>query len=104
MSDPATTQHLLQLSQQLLETVDFATFTTSPITGPAATNKGLALFPRRIGGRFAALSRHDWSGELDVTDDFVAFAIDPELDDLEQALSASASHDRVAAWRARGWL
>ena len=27
--------------------------------GPAATNKGLALFPRRIGGRFVALSRHD---------------------------------------------
>ena len=47
------------ISQQLLETVDFVTFATSPITGPAATNKGLALFPRRIGGRFAALSRHD---------------------------------------------
>ena len=47
------------ISQQLLETDDFATFGTSPITGPAATNKGLALFPRRIGGRFAALSRHD---------------------------------------------
>ena len=47
------------ISQQLLETEDFTTFGSSPITGPAATNKGLALFPRRIGGRFAALSRHD---------------------------------------------
>jgi predicted GH43/DUF377 family glycosyl hydrolase len=27
--------------------------------GAAAANKGLALFPRRIGGRFAALSRSD---------------------------------------------
>ena len=34
-------------------------FTSSPIAGPAAANKGLALFPRRIGGRFAALSRSD---------------------------------------------
>ena len=31
----------------------------SPIVGAAAANKGLALFPRRIGGRFAALSRCD---------------------------------------------
>ena len=35
------------------------TFESSPMSGPAAVGKGLALFPRRIGGRFAALSRHD---------------------------------------------
>jgi predicted GH43/DUF377 family glycosyl hydrolase len=29
------------------------------MSGPAAVGKGLALFPRRIGGRYAALSRHD---------------------------------------------
>ena len=47
------------IGQQLLETKDFLTFTTSPMVGAAAANKGLALFPRRIGGRFAALSRSD---------------------------------------------
>jgi predicted GH43/DUF377 family glycosyl hydrolase len=47
------------VSQQLLQTTDFVTFSVSPMIGPAATNKGLALFPRRIGGRYAALSRHD---------------------------------------------
>ncbi len=47
------------ICQQLLETTDFLAFTSSPIVGPAAANKGLALFPRRIGGRFAALSRVD---------------------------------------------
>jgi predicted GH43/DUF377 family glycosyl hydrolase len=47
------------IGQQLLETEDFLTFTTSPIVGAAAANKGLALFPRRVGGRFAALSRSD---------------------------------------------
>ncbi len=45
--------------QQLLETEDFVHFTSSPMVGAAAANKGLALFPRRIGGRFAALSRSD---------------------------------------------
>lgn len=47
------------VSQQLLRTTDFVTFGSSPMSGPAALGKGLALFPRRIGGRFAALSRHD---------------------------------------------
>ncbi|MEO5840545.1 MAG: glycoside hydrolase family 130 protein [Acidimicrobiales bacterium] len=47
------------VSQQLLETTDFTSFTASPIAGAAAIGKGLALFPRRIHGRFAALSRAD---------------------------------------------
>ena len=47
------------IRQQLLETSDFLDFTSSPMVGAAAANKGLALFPRRIGGRFAALSRSD---------------------------------------------
>lgn len=47
------------ISQQLLETRDFRSFTSSPLVGAAAANKGLALFPRRIGGKFVALSRSD---------------------------------------------
>ncbi|HEX7167775.1 MAG TPA: glycoside hydrolase family 130 protein [Acidimicrobiales bacterium] len=47
------------ISQQMLETADFRSFTSAPIVGAAAANKGLALFPRRIGGRFVALSRAD---------------------------------------------
>ncbi|MCV7149702.1 glycoside hydrolase family 130 protein [Mycolicibacterium pyrenivorans] len=47
------------ISQQLLETADFRSFTSTPLVGRAAANKGLALFPRRIGGRFAAMSRSD---------------------------------------------
>jgi predicted GH43/DUF377 family glycosyl hydrolase len=56
--------------QQLIETADFCTFEMSPLQGPAALNKGLALFPRRIGGHFAALSRHDGtSNAIALTDD-----------------------------------
>jgi predicted GH43/DUF377 family glycosyl hydrolase len=47
------------ISQQLLETKDFQSFTSAPMVGRAAANKGLALFPRRIRGRFAAMSRSD---------------------------------------------
>jgi predicted GH43/DUF377 family glycosyl hydrolase len=48
-----------QISQQLLETEDFRLFTSTPMVGPAAADKGLALFPRRIRGRFAAMCRSD---------------------------------------------
>ncbi|MDT5208379.1 MAG: hypothetical protein QOF67_794 [Mycobacterium sp.] len=47
------------ISQQLLETTDFRAFTSTPMVGRAANNKGLAIFPRRIGGRFAAMCRSD---------------------------------------------
>ncbi len=49
----------VDVSQQLLRTDDFVTFAASSMSGPAALGKGLALFPRRIGDRYAALSRHD---------------------------------------------
>ncbi|MGV0816212.1 glycoside hydrolase family 130 protein [Mycolicibacterium boenickei] len=48
-----------RISQQLLTTKDFRSFTSVPMVGRAAANKGLALFPRRIRGRFAAMSRSD---------------------------------------------
>src|ERR1700722_11504802 len=31
----------------------------SPLQGSAARNKGMALFPRRIDGRYAMIGRHD---------------------------------------------
>lgn len=44
---------------QFLETEDFVHFTFLTLNGPAVQNKGMALFPRRIGGRYAMLSRQD---------------------------------------------
>jgi predicted GH43/DUF377 family glycosyl hydrolase len=48
-----------QILPQLIETADFRTFHVSTLNGEAARNKGMALFPRMIDGRFAALSRQD---------------------------------------------
>jgi len=47
------------VTAHLLETADFRTFTSNQLSGSATANKGMALFPRRIGGRYAALSRWD---------------------------------------------
>lgn len=44
---------------QLLETMDFLQFKMITLNGPAVQNKGMALFPRKIGGRYAMLGRQD---------------------------------------------
>ena len=44
---------------QLLETCDFLNFRILTLNGSAVENKGMALFPRRINGRYAMLSRQD---------------------------------------------
>lgn len=44
---------------QLLETRDFLRFRVCTLNGPAVQNKGMALFPRRIGGHYCMLSRQD---------------------------------------------
>ncbi len=44
---------------QLLETNDFLTFRIHTLSGSAVQNKGMALFPRKINGRFVMLSRQD---------------------------------------------
>lgn len=47
------------IAPQLLRTSDFRTFRMSQLAGPAAKDKGFALFPRRVAGRWVALSRSD---------------------------------------------
>ncbi len=46
---------------QMLETEDFVHFRVSTLNGPMVYNKGMALFPRKIAGKYAMLSRQ--SGE-----------------------------------------
>jgi predicted GH43/DUF377 family glycosyl hydrolase len=44
---------------RLLETKDFYHFKISPLLGEIAENKGMALFPRKINGKYALLCRID---------------------------------------------
>ena len=44
---------------ELVETADFLNFRFITLNGPAAENKGMAIFPRKIAGRYAMLSRQD---------------------------------------------
>ena len=47
------------IRSELLETRDFVTFRMSQLSGSATNNKGMALFPRRIGGQYAMIARQD---------------------------------------------
>jgi predicted GH43/DUF377 family glycosyl hydrolase len=44
---------------QILETDDFLRFRISTLNGPEVRNKGFALFPRKVRGLYAMLSRQD---------------------------------------------
>jgi predicted GH43/DUF377 family glycosyl hydrolase len=48
-----------EISAEMLTTERFAEFQLTPLRGAAASHKGLALFPRRIEGRYAAIGRLD---------------------------------------------
>jgi len=48
-----------EILPQLIETQDFLHFRVLTLNGSAAQNKGMALFPRRINGQYAMLSRQD---------------------------------------------
>ena len=61
---------------QVMEGQDFDTFDLWPVTGPLANSKGAAIFPRRIGDAYHAVSRQD--GEslfLARSDDLAAWEV-----------------------------
>jgi predicted GH43/DUF377 family glycosyl hydrolase len=47
------------IRSELLATKDFQSFRMTPLSGSASRNKGMALFPRKIGGRYAMIARQD---------------------------------------------
>jgi predicted GH43/DUF377 family glycosyl hydrolase len=64
---------------ELMETSDFLQFRFITLNGPAAQNKGMALFPRKVNGLYAMLSRQDNENLYLVFSDNVHFWYDPKL-------------------------
>jgi predicted GH43/DUF377 family glycosyl hydrolase len=58
---------------QMLETSDFLLFQLMTLNGPAVKNKGMALFPRKINGSYAMLSRQDSENVYLMFSDHVRF-------------------------------
>ena len=49
----------VKIASELMVTRDFRTFDLLPMTGSAARNKGMALFPRKIDGQYCMIGRQD---------------------------------------------
>ncbi len=63
---------------QLIETPDFLHFQVRTLNGACVQNKGMAMFPRRIGGKFAMLSRQNGQSLHYMTSEDVRFWNDAE--------------------------
>ena len=48
-----------RILSQFIETLDFQTFNMITLNGDGVKNKGMALFPRKINGKYAMLTRQD---------------------------------------------
>ena len=73
------------IRSELLRTRDFRKFQLEPINGAAGRNKGMALFPQQIDGRYVMIGRQDGknlfllrSDSLDTWDDEGEFLMGPK--------------------------
>jgi predicted GH43/DUF377 family glycosyl hydrolase len=64
---------------QLIETRDFLTFNMITLNGRAVHNKGMALFPRKVGGRYVMLSRQDGENNRIMFSDHLHFWQESEI-------------------------
>jgi predicted GH43/DUF377 family glycosyl hydrolase len=93
------------VSQQLLSTNDFLSFETHPLAGMAARGKGMAFFPRKIGGVFAAMSRADhesnwlsFSDRLDYWSALTAIQLPSRPWELIQLGNSGSPLETEAGW------
>jgi predicted GH43/DUF377 family glycosyl hydrolase len=63
----------------MLETKDFMEFNINTLNGPAIMNKGLALFPRKINGKYMMISRQDNENIFIMESDNIHFWYDKEM-------------------------
>jgi len=63
---------------QLIETDDFINFKISTLSGKGSQNKGMALFPEKINGKFAVISRNDNENMFIMFSDDIRFWENPQ--------------------------
>ena len=93
------------IAPQLLTTTDFRTFGVSQLSGPFATNKGMALFPRKVAGQYVALSRWDrerlaitTSDDLSEWDEATTLVLPPRPWDLVQVGNCGSPLETPEGW------
>jgi predicted GH43/DUF377 family glycosyl hydrolase len=69
----------ISILPQLIETKDFVHFNVITLNGKAVQNKGMALFPHKIGGRYVMLSRQDGENNRIMFSDNIHFWQESEI-------------------------
>lgn len=64
---------------QLIETTDFCRFNIRTLMGEGSHNKGMALFPEKINGKYAMISRNDAENIYIMFSDDINYWQDPQL-------------------------
>ena len=64
---------------QLIETADFCRFSIRTLMGEGSQNKGMALFPEKINGKFAMISRNDAENLYIMFSDNINYWQNPQL-------------------------
>lgn len=89
----------------LLETRDFSRFRIRPLGGPYAADKGMALFPQKVDGRYLMISRHDGeslyllrSDDLEFWEEGEALATPRETWELVQIGNSGPPLETEAGW------
>jgi predicted GH43/DUF377 family glycosyl hydrolase len=62
-----------EILPMMLKTTDFLSFHFCPLTGAAVKDKGMALFPRRIDGKYVTISRIDGENLYFMKSDYIDF-------------------------------
>jgi predicted GH43/DUF377 family glycosyl hydrolase len=90
---------------QLIETSDFVSFRVGTLNGDCATNKGIALFPRKIAGRFVALGRLDnennhllWADSVHVWNEHKTLQVPEHAWELTQIGNCGSPHETDVGW------
>jgi len=64
---------------QLIETKDFCRFKVCTMMGAGSQNKGMGLFPEKINGKYAMISRNDSENMFIMFSDNINFWVEPKL-------------------------
>jgi predicted GH43/DUF377 family glycosyl hydrolase len=95
----------MRVVSRILETTDFRSFTSMPMSGTAVRNKGVAFFPRMIDGMYVALSRWDresnsiaYSADGYHWDDYVTYHVATEPWELVHVGNCGPPLETDAGW------
>lgn len=95
----------MHVVSRILETTDFRAFTSMPMSGTAVSNKGVAFFPRLVGGMYVALSRWDresnsiaYSADGYHWDDYVTYHVASEPWELIHVGNCGPPLETDAGW------